>query len=149
MNEPRTLLIAAAASLARLQVRLLQLSMTQRRLPGGNIAKDAHWAVCDLDPPSEWLDACPPRTSLSGALSAVALALAHLLAMIDAEQPIDPRLACVVLQHVSLGGSRWSSPVSRLAARLNVSLANSPMEETHGVWLHGRPLPRRQREIPL
>jgi len=142
MDESRTLLISACGSLARLHIRLLQLSHSARRLPNGNWDTSPHWSLRDIDPPSPWLEACPVHTALNGIISAIALVQAHLLGMIEAEGPIDGRMACIVLHHLSLDGNAWSTPVLRLAKRLGVELAKTPRDETNGLSLRQRPLPR-------
>ena len=144
MEDARTLLVATCSSLARPQMRLLDLLHSWRRLPNGNWDRSPHWCKQDIDPASPWLDACPNLTALSGIISAIALVQAHLLAMIEAKGPIDGRMACIVLHHLSLDGCEWSTPVRRLANLLDVQLGASPRDDTHGLSLHHRPLPRRR-----
>lgn len=149
MDDARQTLLAVASSLGRLQVRMLRLSSQQLVASEGRLARVArnHWTVKDLSPPSEWLVTTPARTSLCGAMSAVALAQVHLLSMIEADGPIDRRQACRVVSHISCGGG-WSPISLRLAAHLVVSLASSPLEETHGANLHRLALlPRRKRPV--
>ncbi len=150
MDDVRPILLAVASSLGRLQVRMLRLSSQQLVASQGRLTRvtKSHWTVGDLTPPSEWLEATPPRTSLSGAIAAVALAQVHLLSMIEAEGSIDRRQACRVVWHVSCGGG-WSPILLRLAAHLGVSLAASPMEETHGASLHQVTAPRRPKRPML
>ena len=137
MDEARTILIAVASSLARLQVRMLRLSHRELVVSQGRLTRVSrgHWTVGDLSPPSEWLEATPARTSLSGAVAAVALAQVHLMALIETPGPIDGRQACRVVWHISCGGG-WSPILLRLAAHLGVELAGSPLEENHGASLH-------------
>lgn len=147
MDDARQILLAVASSLGRLQVRMLRLSSQQLVASEGRLARVArnHWTVSDLSPPSEWLETTPARTSLCGAIAAVALAQVHLLSMIEAEGPVDRRQACRVIWHVSCGGG-WSPILLRLAAHLGVPLASSPLEEMHGANLHRLAIPRRQRQ---
>jgi hypothetical protein len=146
MDDARLILLAIASSLGRLQVRMLRLSNQQLVASKGRLARvpSGHWTVADLSPPSEWLEATPPRTSLGGAIAAVALAQVHLLSMIEAQGPVDRRQACLVIWHISCGGG-WSPILLRLAAHLGVSLTASPLEETHGASLHQAAIPQRQK----
>ena len=148
MDDARPILLAVASSLGRLQVRMLRLSSQQLVVSQGRLARvtRSYWTVGDLSPPSEWLEATPPRTALSGAIAAVALAQVHLLSMIEAAEPIDRRQACRVVWHISCGGG-WSAILLRLAAHLGVSLADSPLEETHGANLHLAPIPLRPSRL--
>lgn len=132
MDESRLILVAVAASLARLQVRLLKLAAK----PDPHLIRAA-----DVDPPSPWLDATPPNTSISGVIHAVALAQAHLLRMAESSAPIDGKRACIVLQHVACSGTTWGTMVLRMAGRLGVTLGQVPRDDMHGVSLHGHPLP--------
>lgn len=111
---------------------------------GGVVQQSPHWTAGDLQPRSRWLDACAPNTSLSGTISAVALAQAHLLAMIESPAPVDGRRACLVLQHVSGSAGQWSGMVLRLARRLQVALAPTPRGEHHGADVSRFDLPPRQ-----
>lgn len=144
MDEARTILLAVASSLSRLQVRMLKLSCRQLVPSQGRLTRvtSNHWTVGDLSPPSEWLETTPRRPSLCGAIAAVALAQAHLLSMIEASGPVDRRQACRVMWHVSCGGG-WSPILLRLAAHLGVDLAGSHLDETHGLSLYHSAIPRR------
>lgn len=147
MDDAHPILLAVASSLGRLQVRMLRLSNRQLVVSHGRLARvtRSHWTVADLSPPSEWLEATPPRTSLGGAIAAVALAQVHLLSMIEAEGPIDRRQACRAVWHISCGGG-WSPILLRLAAHLGISLAGAPLEETHGASLYQAAIPRRPKQ---
>lgn len=85
--------------------------------------------VGGVSPPSEWLEATPRQTSLSGAIAGVALAQVRLLSMIEA--PARSTGDGLVVWHVSCGGG--GSPILlRLAAHLGVSLATSPYKKPMG-----------------
>lgn len=144
MDPARQTLLSVVSSLSRLLIRLHKLSHCQRELPNRHIldAHASHWTVSDLKPPSPWLDAANPNTAVSGAISAVALVQAHLLAMIEAPGDIDPRLAVRVLEHVCHGAG-WSAQVRALAERLDFELPESPWGLHHGASLHRLTLPRR------
>lgn len=150
MDEPRTLLIAACGSLARLQLRLIDLSYQRRKTGPHTWAKtEPHWRVEELDPPSPWLDTCAPRVDIVNLIPAIALVQAHLLALVSAEGAVDGLRACVVLHHLSFHGSAWSGAVQRLALRLGVSLPAEPRDATHLAGLQrapwpGRPKPQRE-----
>ena len=109
MDEARATLLAVAASLSRLLIRLHDLANSARRRPGGHVtaAAHAHWTVSDLSPPSSWLDAAAPNTAISGAIDSVMLTQAHLLAMILAPGEIDRRLAIRVVEHDERFFARW------------------------------------------
>lgn len=150
MDEARSLLIAACGSLARLQSRLISQTYSRRKAPNGAwIMADPDWRVEEIDPPSPWLDACAPRIGITSVISAIPLVQAHLLAMVEADGPVDGLRACVILHHLSLHGTTWSSPVRRLAQRLGVELPSDIWEATHGASLHQAPLPNRQRRISI
>jgi len=144
MDEARTTLLAVASSLSRLLIRLHDLSNSVRRRPGGHVtaAAHAHWTVSDLSPPSAWLDAAAPNTAISGAISSVMLAQAHLLAMIEAPGDVDLKLAIRALEHVC-HGAHWSARVEAISKRLGVELPESPSQFHHGASLHQVSLPRR------
>lgn len=76
MDEAHMTLLAVTSSLARLRARMLKLSHRQLMAHKGRLRRVArdHWTVGDLAPPSEWPEATPPRTALSGAIAAVSLA---------------------------------------------------------------------------
>lgn len=103
--------------------------------------EESRWVVGDVLPPSPWLDAVAPTTALGGVINRIALVQAHLLTMLEADT-IDARNLCHVLHHLS-GSGTWSDAVIRLAARLDVQLATSPLQEVHGGSLHNVPLPGR------
>jgi hypothetical protein len=73
---------------------------------------------------------------------------AHLLAMVEAEGPIDGMDACTALHHLSFYSATWSSAVRRLAHRLGVELPNEPREATHLASLSQRPLPKSRHRPP-
>lgn len=144
MDEARATLIAIVSSLSRLMIRLHKLGCSQRTLPNGKIfpAHAVDWTVGDLDPRSSWFDAAAQNMAVSGAIGAVALVQAHLLAMIEAPGEIDRRLAIRVVEHLC-HGAYWSARVEALAARLGVELPGSPIEFHHGASLHQVSLPAR------
>ena len=144
MDPARQTLLSVVSSLSRLLIRLHKLSHGRRELPNRHIldAHASHWTVSDLKPPSPWLDATAPNTAVSGAISAVALVQAHLLAMIEAPGDIDPSLAVRILEHVCHGAT-WSARVRALAERLNFELPESPWGIHHGASLQQLALPRR------
>jgi hypothetical protein len=146
MDEARTLLIAACGSLARLQIRLIDLTYARRKAPNGAwIMEEPDWRVEEIDPPSEWLDACAPRVGIKSVIHQIPLVQAHLLAMVQAEGPIDRLRACVILHHLSLSGTSWSSPIRRLAQRLGVDLPADVWDATHGASLNHAPFSKRTR----
>lgn len=144
MDDARATLLAVASSLSRLLIRLHELANAARRRPGGHVTGTAyaHWTVSDLSPGSAWLDAAAPTTAISGVISSVLLAQAHLLAMIEAPGEIDRELAIRVVEHVC-HGAYWSARVEALAKRLGVDLPESPSQFHHGASLHQVGLPRR------
>lgn len=125
-------LTSVCAALARLQVRLLDLHLAPSKYPR---------RLRDLQPPSLWLDAAPSDTALVGVISAVALAHAHLLAMIDAPGKVDPSAACNALQHIQCYSKRWGTMTLKLSKRLGYQLAGTPIEECGGKYLSMRRLP--------
>ncbi|ULU26580.1 hypothetical protein [Dyella terrae] len=147
MDEARALLIAACCSLAKLQMRLIDLSY-QRRKTGPHTwsMADPHWRVEELDPPSPWLDACAPRIGVTSVITAIALVQAHLLGMVETDGAIDGLRACVVLHHLSLHGNTWSTPIQRLAERLKVELPPEPRDATHLASLQGAAFPGRHKK---
>jgi hypothetical protein len=104
----------------------------------------ATWSVRDLQPSSPWLDGCPGQTSVTGVAEAISLVITHLLAMVEAEGPIEPKAACLVLQHLTMEGfgRHWGGAVVRLASRLKIDLPKNPNDWHNGVSLQQRPLPR-------
>ena len=136
MDSTRTLLIALCCSLARLQIRLVNLSHTQRFASNGRIysAAEAHWTVEDMARPSSWFeDRC--RRPLSGAIAAVALAQAHLLAMVTSEGDLAPRDIMAVIHSVP-DATSWTPLERRIAAQLHFDLTDSPQELFRGVHIH-------------
>lgn len=133
MDPTRPLLIALCSSLARLHMRLISLSYSQRIIPGGRIysATEAFWKVGELARPSEWFEAAPD-SNVSGAVAAIAISQAHLLAMLEVDEPINPRDVIMVIHNVC-GGSWWCELERKVAARLGYELAESPQVEFRGV----------------
>lgn len=130
-------------------MRLIDLSYQRRKTgPHSWSMAEPHWRVEELDPPSPWLDACAPRIGVTNAIPAIALVQAHLLGMVEADDPIDGLQACVVLHHLSLHGSTWSSPIRRLAERLKVELPAEPRDATHLASLQSARFPSRPRKGP-
>ncbi len=146
MDEQRKTLLAITSSLARLQLRLLVLSQSQRISPSGHVtqAHAAQWTLRDLEPPSPWFDVATPKQALSGALQAVALVQIHLLAMIEAPGPIDGLRACRVVEHLCGNPAAWGSLVERLAHHLGVRLPATPRDLHNGASIHQLEVPRRQ-----
>lgn len=150
MDQARALLIATCGALARLQMRLINKSYDRRKTgPNTYAVNEPHWRVEELDPPSPWLDACMPRIGITSLIPAIALVQAHLLGMVEAEGPIDGRRVCIVLHHLSLHGSTWSTPIQRLAGRLGVDLPEEPRDLTNMASLQQAPLPGRQRRMAV
>lgn len=146
MDEARALLISTCSALARLQMRLIDKTYDRRKTgPNTYSMSEPFWHVGELDPLSPWLDACAPRALVSNLVPAIALVQAHLLGMVEAEGPIDGRRVCIVLHHLSLHGTTWSTPVRRLAARLGVELPDDPRDFTHMASLQQEPLPGGRR----
>lgn len=141
MDDTRSLLIACCASLSRLQLRLQDQLASKQYLANGTVNSYPVWTVASLDPPSAWLADLSPHMALGGALRAVTLVMAHLLAMVDLPGPVDAKRACVVLQ--ALGSIGWSDPVLRLASQLRVTLPATPMDGSNGVALSESSIPRR------
>lgn len=115
-------------------------------MPNGvvRLAKDSDWCLADLDWVSPWLDQVAAAALISNVVPRVALAQAHLLAMLDADA-IDPRRACLAVHHIC-GGGQWSGMVLRMARQLGVTLAETPFSELHGpLRLEMEPLPKRRR----
>jgi len=136
--QARATLITVCAGLARLQVHL----MRNRRMPP--IYRERR--VGELDPPSPWLDARDPDTLVNTAGDAVALALAHLLAMVDSSGSIDPRHACLCLQHIQgRDATAWGTVTLRMARRLGYTLADTPRDEFHSGYLEQYVIPRAGR----
>lgn len=137
MDDARSDIITVCSGLARLQLRL----QAAQYVPPGRRACDL--CLRDLQPKSFWLDAAPPNVALSGVVRAVAVSLAHLLAIADARGPIDARAACLALQHIQCNPSAWGTVTRRLADRLRHTLAESPYVESNGATLSEILLPRR------
>jgi hypothetical protein len=137
MDDARSDIITVCSGLARLQLRL----QAAQYVPPGRRACDL--CLRDLQPKSFWLDAAPPNVALSGVVRAVAVSLAHLLAIADARGPIDARSACLALQHIQCNPSDWGTITRRLADRLRHTLAESPYVESNGATLSEILLPRR------
>jgi len=137
--KARATLITVCAGLGRLQVHL----MRNRRMPP--IYRERR--VGELQPPSPWLDARDPNTLVDSAVHDVALALAHLLAMLDSSTPIDPRHACLCLQHIQgEGAATWGTVTLRMARRLGYTLAETPRDEFHSGYLEQYQIPRAGRD---
>lgn len=136
MDPTRPLLIALCSSLARLHMRLIDLQHSQRIIPSGRIypAHEAFWKVGELAKPSEWFEMCPDQP-ISAAVSAIAISQAHLLAMLEIDQPIMPRDVLVVIHHVCHGAD-WSELERKVSTKLGYELAASPLAEFRGVDLH-------------
>jgi hypothetical protein len=144
MDDHRATLIAVVSSLARLQLRLLKLSHTQRER-GGKILSGAaaNWNISDLQPPSAWFDAAQPNTALSGAISSVALVQQQLLEIIESRGPVDGIFACRVLEHLCHPSSDWSALVLRFAVHLGVELPLTPRDLHNGSELRQHLIERR------
>lgn len=123
---------------------MISQTYDRRKAPNGAwIMEDPHWRVEEIEPPTEWLDACAPRAAITSIIPAIALVQFHLLALIIQEGDIDGLRACVILHHLTLYGTGWSAPVKRLASRLGVVLPDNPWDATHGAGLDRPPSPRR------
>lgn len=108
-------------------MRLIDKTYDRRKTgPNTYSMSEAFWHVGGLDPLPPWLDACAPRVLVSSLVPAIALVQVHLLGVVEADEPIDGREACIVLHHLSQHSSAWSTPVRRLAARLGVELPDDP-----------------------
>ncbi|WP_424682902.1 hypothetical protein [Frateuria sp. YIM B11624] len=144
--EDRAVILATVASLARLQLRVHAKLAEARRMPNGVVwgGRDAEWKVGELTPPSPWLDRVAPGEPLSHVLPRIALVQVHLLGLL-AEEQIDRRWACVVLQHLAHSQGYWSAAVLRLASRFGIKLGSRPWDETNGTSLLDAALPRRPR----
>lgn len=141
--DARADLIAICYSLSRLQLRLAGsydgLARPQRLL-----------TVAALKPRPRWLDAAEPNTSLSGIVRAVVVAQAHLLAMLDSSAPIEPRAACLAVQHVQCNATHWGTMTRRLADRLSYTLPKCPRDADHGLSIGEWNLPKQRRHaVPL
>jgi len=136
MDKTRSLLIALCSSLARLQIRLVKLSNSQRIIPNGRVyaAHDAFWKVEDLARPSAWFEESSTRP-LSAAIAAVALAQAHILAMITREGEITARDVMAVVHSVP-DHTSWTPLERRIAEELQYELPDSPQQLFRGVHIH-------------
>jgi hypothetical protein len=141
MNEDRKFLIAAAASIARLQLRVYRQNTSSRKLPNGHWELAPKWKVVDLDPPSPWLQNCPGQLGLDSLLLHIMEAQMYLLAVIDGNGPIDKRLALRALQHMSGDPVVWTDPVKRLAKHLEIELDMAPTLLFNHAGLFCTPLP--------
>lgn len=147
MDDSRALLIAALMGLNRLQLRILKVQLRTRRNPQTGRSETHGHQLADLVPESPWCQGARPSTSLDALLEAIARVQIHVLSLIDAPSEIDGKCACLILQR--LGGDVWTPAVLRLADRLGVELAPTPADEPEEVGIVGRPLPGRQRGLPL
>lgn len=145
MSNQRAALISVCSALARLQVKVLDKLAEGRRMPNGVIrhAVDSGWMVADLKPPSPWFDQLTPSADLQSVVPRIARVQAHLLGMLEKGE-IDARKACRILQHIC-GTGDWSAMVLRVAKRLGISLASSPVEEMHHTFPAHDPFPQRPR----
>jgi hypothetical protein len=75
------------------------------------------------------------------------LVQAHLLALIEAPEPVDTISACVILQHIhgDTAYSGWSKSVQWLAGESGVDLPSGPGCITNGASLITAGMPRRGR----
>jgi len=133
--DARADLIAVCYSLSRLQLRLASAY--------DDTAQPRHLlTVAALKPLPRWLDTAPPNTALSGVIQAVVVAQAHLLAMLDSPAPIDPKAACLAVQHVQCHAVHWGTMTRRLAARLGYALPETPRDADHGLSIGEWNLPK-------
>ena len=124
MDDAKALVVTVCTGLARLQLRLLAASYAPGPLH--------HKTIQNLKPASPWLDRANPTCALAGVIHHVALAQAHLLAMVDSPEPIDAYEALRALQHVQGDSPHWGAPTIRFAALLGYTLKESPLAEFHG-----------------
>lgn len=136
--DARADLIAICYSLSRLQLRLANAY-------AGTAHTQHLLTAAALKPRPLWLDAAEPNTALSGMIRAVVVAQAHLLAMLDSPTPIDPKAACLAVQHVQCDAVHWGTMTRRLAARLGYTLPNSPRDADYGLSIGEWNLPRPTR----
>lgn len=129
-DDVRWLMVRTARSLARLWARLEHFSVQPGRHPMHPLC------ARDIAPPEPWLDGVAPNTSLSGVIRAVLLAQSLLVDAAVSSEPPDRRRFCLIVQHVSCGALAWSAFALRVAARLGVTLADTPWAETHGMSLN-------------
>jgi len=120
----RSDLIAAAHSLSRLQVTMIGLLVSQRRV-GGRLV-EPNWTVADIKPPSDWLGGFARNTALITAISRANLVIHELLSMARAPAPIDLVRAVAVMQF--FGTTEWSPRMMRFAVRHGITLPNRPMD---------------------
>lgn len=141
MDETRKLLLASCRQLIKVQSRINSLYWTPKKYPNGQWETIPTWQVKDLDPPSPWLEGCPSNTAIGGAGECIALVITHLLAMVESDQPIDPKHVCIVLQHLTAEGmGSWGGAAKRFAKRTGLQLPENAWDWHHGLSLQHRPL---------
>ena len=129
-DDVRWLMVRTARSLARLWARLEHARVQPGRHPMHPMC------ARDVVPPEAWLEAVAPNTGLSGVIQAVLLAQSLLVDAAVSPEPPDRQRFCLIVQHVSCGALAWSTFTLRVAAKLGVTLADTPWAETHGTSLN-------------
>lgn len=145
MDEVRQSLATTIASLAKLQLRVYRKLNSARRLDNGHWELKPRWVLAELDPPSPWLDGYPTGMPLQNVVEDIMEAQMYLTAMVAIPDPIDLRLVCRTLHHLSGDPTHWSPVVLRFAKRFDVKLASQPVAEFHGAGLFGAPYPGTDR----
>jgi len=136
VSDIRSALEPVCAALASLAMRLHKMEHSQRRGTDGLIENHPHWIVAEIKPPSIWLAGYPERNALGAATAAVLRVQTRLLSALASGDPIDPRWACRVLQHLGDESAPEFSPaVTRLAKLFSLELPASPRDMTNGATL--------------
>jgi hypothetical protein len=136
----RDAMLATSAALARLLMRMNDLSHASRANDAGYItpAADANWCLSDLKPPSPLL-AGSRDASLSSAISRVMKVQAWLLAACASTDELDPLWVCRVL--LALGddfANAYPPAVKKMADIAGATLPASPRDLHHGLGLGSR-----------
>jgi hypothetical protein len=79
MDDMRRLLITICASLARLQIRLIDKRWMANWTDSARRRDATYWVAGDVDPASPWLDAMPSNTALGGVINRISLVQAQLI----------------------------------------------------------------------
>jgi hypothetical protein len=141
MDRERTLLITVCLGLAKAHAQLQDTVIAARwhSERGAMTIRDL------LGPVSPWIAGLAPNQAISGVVARLLRVQAHLLALVEAPEPVDMMSACVILQHIhgDIGFSGWWKPARWLASELGVDLPGGPAHITHGTSLIDAGMPRR------
>jgi hypothetical protein len=143
MDRDRTLLITVCLGLTKAHAQLQDAVIATR---WGS--ERGAMAMRDLvGPVSPWIAGVAPNISVTGVIAKLLRVQAHLLALIEAPEPVDLISACVILQHID-GDSAWdgwSKPAAWLAREFGLDLPSGPGYITNGTSLTSAGMPRRGR----